>query len=277
MCKSPLSLVISKSNWTAFVVKISICVVGFVLWQSSAIAQGASSSATATSGRQLTMPAAFQVDYTGALFGYYRIEPKEKPEAGQKAVLAPVNEFLKRRAGLPQQLLLGMGDNFGPEFGSSVQMQPLNQNHLPDETDHCFLKLTKGSQDMKDREEGKAYPQILYKDSERVLGDKQVDCDSVANFLMTAGYRALVPGREDFLYGATWLRGIALGLRWASLQNSADLIKNNDHKLHMLAANLRVTGSGGDGKGAKEAEIESTGKAGNSAVASKPKIPQGGS
>jgi hypothetical protein len=79
------------------------------------------------------------------------------------------------------------------------------------------------------------------------------DCDNVTRFLMTAGYRAIVPGREDFIYSGTWLRRIAWLLRGTSERvPSANpipesngkwafgSIDNSDHKLHMLAANLRV-------------------------------------
>jgi hypothetical protein len=260
-------------NWNraAMAVKIWIVAVACLVWQMSAGGQAADPSPNATSGEQLTVPADFQVDYTGALFGYYRIEAKEVLQPGQKAFLAPVDEFLKRRDGLPPQLLVGMGDNFGPEFGSSVQLQPLKEELRPEESDPCYLKLTKQSQEMLDKEPAKAYPQILYKDENRVLGDEQIGCDSVANFLMRAGYRAVVPGREDFLYSATWLRGIALGLRWASNPKNGASINNGDHKLLMLAANLRVTGSGAKSNGAKEADVDSAGKTGDSAKAAKQK------
>jgi hypothetical protein len=80
------------------------------------------------------------------------------------------------------------------------------------------------------------------------------DCDNVNRFLMKAGYRAVVPGREDFIYTATWLRQIARLLKRASdlgqagknpfntvyQQWNATFIASQEHKLHMLAANLRV-------------------------------------
>jgi hypothetical protein len=72
-----------------------------------------------------------RVTYTGKLFGYYRIEPEENREH----YLPPVKAFLDTvppTAG--DNLLLGMGDNFGPEFGSSMQL-----TH-PD-TNDCRLSL----------------------------------------------------------------------------------------------------------------------------------------
>jgi len=58
-----------------------------------------------------------EIDYTGSLLGYYRVEPIQGAP-----VLTPVSKFI---AALNQQqghLLLGMGDNFGPEFGASLQL-----------------------------------------------------------------------------------------------------------------------------------------------------------
>ena len=78
----------------------------------------------------------------------------------------------------------------------------------------------------------------------------------MAAFLMSAGYRAIVPGREDFLYSASWLKGMAQLLRDASTPGYVDLIRNAggptnpqvpnnvEEKLHMLAANLRQVGDG---------------------------------
>jgi hypothetical protein len=64
-----------------------------------------------------------QVQYTGRLFGYYRIEPPQSPSA--EPYLEPVDKFLKSREQLNpnkdlRPLLLGMGDNFAPEMGASL-------------------------------------------------------------------------------------------------------------------------------------------------------------
>src|ERR1700687_6088159 len=45
-------------------------------------------------------------DYTGALYGYYRIEPDDHDASGD---LIPPNDFLHGTH--PNSLLLGMGDN----------------------------------------------------------------------------------------------------------------------------------------------------------------------
>src|SRR5579871_5581170 len=78
-------------------------------------------------GRCLAQTQHFSLEYTGGLFGYYRIEEpdKDKRLEGNNEELKPVRDFLDKRGSLVKdkknaddRLLLGMGDNFGPEFGA---------------------------------------------------------------------------------------------------------------------------------------------------------------
>jgi hypothetical protein len=148
------------------------------------------------------------IEFTGRLYGYYRIPDQREPE------LLPVSSFLHdpTRIAPPARLLLGMGDNFGPVFGARLQEEGVSLCHVP------LAHLPA--------------PENLFKTERRLV--KQADCDSIANFLEQAGYRAVVPGREDFLYGAGWLRNIGLLLK--KDRNTT----NNDHETTMLAANLRI-------------------------------------
>lgn len=166
------------------------------------------------------------IDYTGSLYGYYRLEPGET-----KPVLPPVDRFLKAREQQPDNLLLGMGDNFGPQFGAALQME--NGTDVSDPYG-CYLAPT-------DRKNGETRPETLYKDDNRVA--RAAKCDNVLNFMMRAGYRAVVPGREDFMYTSRWLRVSALLLKQAS--QGATEIRNPDHALYLLGANLRIASSGG--------------------------------
>ena len=70
---------------------------------------GAQSSATAAP----ETATGTQIDYTGTLMGYYRMEAGE---TSADAVLPPVKSFLNSPNAQKDRLLLGMGDNFGPEF-----------------------------------------------------------------------------------------------------------------------------------------------------------------
>lgn len=160
-----------------------------------------------------------QIYYTGKLFGYYRIEPDEKTH------LRTVDRFLEWRNGADPGWLLGTGDNFGPEFGAGIQLK-----------DDCATQ-----EPTTDRHKIYA-PETFYKQERRYA--KSAACDNVANFLMTAGYRALVPGREDFIYSSYWLWRLSQSLRTYSDAHNAE-IANTNHRMDMLAANLRLTGSAG--------------------------------
>jgi hypothetical protein len=198
------------------------------------------------------------VNYTGRLFGYYRMEPPIADRFGNvRPDLPVVGQFFEKHS-KDGALLLGMGDNFAPEFGAAIQQEfttasgdwaPCKNLQRDD------LSKIKNN-DLKQR---KLFaPESLYKSEIRLPA--MADCDNVTRFLMTAGYRAIVPGREDFIYSGTWLRRIALLLQGASDPGNPAYAKNpfnpatnnwnvgqigngdsKPHgKLHMLAANLRV-------------------------------------
>ena len=112
-----------------------------------------------------------------------------------------------------------MGDNFAPEMGASLQ--------LPHLDDDC--KLEPDSQ---------SFPEGLYKDSGR--NALKAECDNVVRFLLKGGYRAIVPGREDFGYSAIWLQRMGVLIRHSNMHSS-----NQDERLTMLAANIRVVFGGG--------------------------------
>ena len=133
-----------------------------------------------------------EIDYTGSLYGYYRMEFNE-PDQNH---LPPVTSFLAFRKKDPTTLLLGMGDNFGPEFGAAIQLENLN---TPDPSKGgCNLPQTV------DPDTKETRPESLYKNDDRVA--PRANCDNVLNFLMHAGFRAVVPGSQDFMYTAKWLR-----------------------------------------------------------------------
>jgi len=150
--------------------------------------------------------------------------------------LPPVKNFLDvYRKSNPDTLLIGLGDNFGPEFGASIQLENLD---TPDPSKGgCNLPQTVDPGTKETR------PESLYKDDGRAA--PRANCDNVLNFLMHAGFRAVVPGSQDFMYTAQWLRTAALLLSDADhdSQQSAD-IANHDHATNLLGANLLITMKG---------------------------------
>lgn len=195
---------------------------------------------TSEDTRQPAGSSPLTIQYTGALFGYYRVEPDQS-----EASLCPPRQFLYQSAKF--SFLLGMGDNFGPEFGASVQREFRQDT---DKDDSCKLRAPapKGLDELP--------PEILYKDAKRL--PSMAECDNVGRFVMRAGYRAIVPGKEDFLYSARWLRRIAVLFRGASDPKkqqkdvifpeegkphvfiSSEIQRKSAHKPLMLAANLRL-------------------------------------
>lgn len=181
-----------------------------------------------SAGSARAQTAATDVDYTGSLLGYYRMEFKEPDDKH----LEPVKAFLKFRENDQNRLLLGMGDNFGPEFGAALQLE---NGAGPGPDAPCYLEAVPSAL-------GESRPESLYKDDGRV--PNRADCDNVLNFLMHAGFRALVPGAQDFMYTARWLRVSALRLAEANedetLNEKAE-INNLDHQTQLLGANLRIS------------------------------------
>jgi hypothetical protein len=75
------------------------------------------------------------MDYTGALSGFFQIDD---PDPGLYP--KPVATFLDRRKTTAARLLVGMGDNFGPEFRASIQ--PESDTSYPD----CNMPLSPEAQ-----------------------------------------------------------------------------------------------------------------------------------
>ncbi len=194
-----------------------------------------------TPGAQATV-----IEYTGSLLGYYRMEASDA-----QPVLDPVEKFLSCRAAEMgnEKLLLGMGDNFGPEFGASLQLENDNPQGR---AAGCYEPPT-------DTGDGESRPESLYKDDNRVAPKAQ--CDNVLNFMMRAGFRAIVPGSQDFMYTARWLRVSARLLEdAASDQEQLALIQNRDHRLDMLGANLRIARKkNADGAGGGQGKLGGSG------------------
>jgi len=186
-------------------------------------AQVAATAGSSDSASPSSPARTLDIYYTGKLFGYYRMEAGE---SSTNPVLSPVANFLGWRSGA-QGLLLGMGDNFAPEFGAGIQLEDAG-------IDGCHSTAPDATK----------LPESLYKDQTRVAPAAQ--CDNVLRFMMQAGYRALVPGREDFIYTSYWLHRVAVMTQNMSLANRRDFIANNEeHRTQLLAANLRIPLGGG--------------------------------
>ncbi|HXC33666.1 MAG TPA: hypothetical protein VNZ56_14390 [Verrucomicrobiae bacterium] len=140
-------------------------------------------------------------------------------------------------------ILLGMGDNLAPELGSRLRRYYWDGNLFhPTDFDDCrgllpgkafqlpFPKCAKNQKKGSPCEELAVVDQICGTSRRMTFAAE----DNVANFLLLSGYQATVPGREDFLYGALWLKDLAARLsELAERDSTVDTVR-------FLAANLRV-------------------------------------
>jgi hypothetical protein len=171
--------------------------------------------------------------FTGRLFGYLRIDTDTVPEnrdycltlsgdnsSTTPALLAPetkkffaelqqkvsVQEIgqLRVTTGAPgRPLLVGLGDNFGPRLEARAAQYG------------AFWR---------------------WRDKNPSL--EKLQRDPVGCFLRTAGYNAIVPGKEDFSLGPERLRELANYMRCPSGQHCSE--ESPEHTVRVLGANISV-------------------------------------
>jgi hypothetical protein len=149
-------------------------------------------------------------------------------------------------------LLVGMGDNFAPEIESRLQRFLWSTDKRVFQ-ESAGLAPRAGNEFLYPLKRLAARPGHSWQEPEsldlaaRPVRAKSPDGtfesfvesafaaqDNVANFLLLSGYTAIVPGRQDFLYGSVHLAKLA------------ELLKTDSaNSLHMLAANLRYQKVGG--------------------------------
>lgn len=185
---------------------------------------------------------------TGKLFGYFRSPNKQTetdgiapghpcPEAetiqSNETVMSPdAVEFMKVAGKYNRSILLGTGDNFSPNYYSRV-IVPDSLNPHPDS-----LNLHKEEEEWDPFQQTAGW--VTYKKISRELwgylrtGLGTVPTDNVACFLSYAGYKAIVPGKQDFFYGPERLRQLARFL--AGMPETY----SHYHPVQMLASNLVI-------------------------------------
>jgi len=218
------------------------------------------------------------IDFTGRLMGYFRVPDKQpfKVDANNSAdwpcPALPANDaspeakiFLEQypegktvvgdsqgsNSKLKPDVLVGMGDNFSPNYFSRAffdadlasqnnKVKPKYQGKLVekdfwdwDATQHEWLSYDANrignDNDAKHR---RALDLLIAR------GKETVGTDNVACFLARAHYAAVVPGPHDFYFGAERLRELA---RFMATVNQKDY-----QPVQMLAANLAIQTSWAD-------------------------------
>ena len=171
--------------------------------------------------------------------------------------------YQKKKA--PPTVLLGMGDNFAPDLPARMRPQCFVTKGDIGWRMLAFDSPPTGSPASKDSRERRDFPlkavplkdcvpgrDLIAEGKAPEMDDDQLTFaaeDNVANFFMKAGYDAIVPGREDFLYGAPWIHAVASRLKKQSLLEDQWHAKEDvnrqpiEQQVQMLAANLHYASS----------------------------------
>ncbi|MEI9978279.1 MAG: hypothetical protein WDN23_04640 [Edaphobacter sp.] len=145
-------------------------------------------------------------------------------------------------------ILLGMGDNFAPDLPARIRKECFVTTAAPGWKTLQFdwnrrgrfpLKSIPVGQDCAPLTRGSAKDDVPYIDTVHLTFAAE---DNVANFFMRAGYDAVVPGREDFLYGAPWLHKVAVAISAQSIvidkHHTPATPAGQPQNTQILAANL---------------------------------------
>jgi hypothetical protein len=142
-------------------------------------------------------------------------------------------ETLSAQAG--RKILVGLGNNFSPEF--LARLMQVDSNAIPGrpEDRHKDRFIWDYSVDPSiwraDDDRDYLNNQALFDDVAE--GNGRIPTDNVACFLSRAGYTAIVPGKQDFHFGAERLRQIA---RFLASRDDTSAFK----PVQILAANLVI-------------------------------------
>ncbi|HEU0046598.1 MAG TPA: hypothetical protein VFQ43_03190, partial [Nitrososphaera sp.] len=178
--------------------------------------------------------------FTGKLMGYFRV-PDRQPGPGHKVDLANPCTFedekgqrlppspdadilLNIRRQEPTKILLGMGDNFAPNYFSRA-FENGDGKHPYEKGKDVY---SWNGDDWIWFEDGTANTK------EALEGHETIPTDNVGCFLSKAGYAAVVPGKHDFYYGPQRLRALARFM--ASIPTNYPEFR----PVQMLASNLMI-------------------------------------
>lgn len=174
-------------------------------------------------------PVSYTVLYTGRTLGYYRVPDRQTTatsECSESAIdLEQVKVFRRRAAeGTGTKILVGMGDNFSPEFNTRMIFD--GGKPTPKDLVQWDFKAIPPQWIPYDRKGAS--------DAEIAAGRGRIGFDNAGCFFKIAGFDAMVPGKHDFEFGPERLRYLARYLGEPLDPNKPDQF------VEMLGANLAI-------------------------------------
>jgi hypothetical protein len=183
--------------------------------------------------------------FTGRLLGYFRLPSLQSGNPDAKQLPCPTvpdadisdegKQLVKAIDGYKydSRVFVGTGDNFALYLPSRIFAPRPESPGQPGNGQYSKDQFRWDSHSFKWVENAKSFPQPM---SDLRKGLAVVPTDNVGCFLAYAGYDAIVPGKEDFYFGAERLQALARFL--------ASIPKNDGsspyHPVQTLAANLLI-------------------------------------
>ena len=164
-----------------------------------------------------------------------KCEPWPVDQPSYSALLK--QQIVKAREKAEKSLTLGAGDHFSLDYRArTALLQKAAGERIAVPMDELYYLEKQGWIWLQDFENRRQQFQEVIDDQAK--GNSHLDSDSVAEFLIDAGYNALVPGKHDFYFGPEHVRQVA------------QLLENKG--VRMLGANLVIRGQPLDPKPARE-------------------------
>jgi hypothetical protein len=234
---------------TPALVRVAGCLFCFVACATTSISQSLTEPAQPAGAANTT-----HILYTGKLLGYFRIpdwqpgnsspyprvcpDLPKSPQTPEAGLLNPDTEAFLSQRNDPGAILVGTGDNFGPELQARVfNPPPLDSRRKPGQYTPGNKELyawDEASGHWLSPEEVKDNPALADK---LARGDGTIPMDNVGCFLVAARYAAVVPGKHDFYFGPERLRQLA---RFLAGIDPKDYPQQQYHPVQMLGANLVI-------------------------------------
>jgi 5'-nucleotidase, C-terminal domain len=195
-----------------------------------------------TSDSSKATKAPVRIMVAGRLLGYFRVPDRQTDQMTRCPTDwkdAPDARAFREtldtgRGGAETSIVIGMGENFSPEFFSRLM-----GNSSPKPGESTWLGKDRFSWDSKTQAWVRNWDDLSHKAQKDISAGKgYIPADNVACFFSGAGFDVLVPGKHDFYFGAERVRMIARLLATPELgyPDPAD----RKGPVQMLAANLVI-------------------------------------